>query len=213
MNVKIIFLPLIVFFILVISASAFSQPVDLKVEYYDFIYAYSGDYVNIVGKLSNTGNVNYKDVSITVKFFDENNKIISREEILVPYILSKENRYFKKMTSRNTGIEHSKIEIISFSILSEKKCNEKISVLENRKYKYKTKFREYLAIEGTLINDSYLLLQNIRIDVIFLDKQNNIIDLNSNIVKNLSPGESGEFIVSSPYINKIHRWLFQVICI
>ena len=56
-------------------------------------------------------------------------------------------------------------------------------------------------------------LQNIRIDVIFLDKEDNIIDLNSNIVKNLSPGESGEFIVSSPYINKIHRWLFQVICI
>ena len=39
------------------------------------------------------------------------------------------------------------------------------------------------------------------------------IDLNSNIVKNLPPGESGRFIVSSPYINKIHRWLFQVICI
>lgn len=132
---------------------------------------------------------------------------------MVPYILSKENRYFKKMSSRNTGIERSEIEITNFSILTENICNKKITVVENKKYKYKTKFREYLAVEGTLINNSDVLLQNIRVDVIFLDKQDNIIDLNSNIVKNLPPGESGKFIVSSPYISKIHRWLFQVICI
>ncbi|MBA7531420.1 hypothetical protein ES705_23632 [subsurface metagenome] len=132
---------------------------------------------------------------------------------MVPYILSKENRYFKKMSSRNTGIERSEIEITNFSILTENICNKKITVVENKKYKYKTKFREYLAVEGTLISNSDVLLQNIRVDVIFLDKQDNIIDLNSNIVKNLPPGKSGKFIVSSPYINKIHPWLFQVICI
>jgi hypothetical protein len=207
------FLQLLIFFILIISASAFSQPADLKIEYYDFIYAYSGDYVNIVGKLTNTGDINYKDISITVKLYDKDNRLISREKIVVPYILSKENRYFKKMSPKNMGIERSKIEITNFSILTKKMCNEKISVLENRKYKYKTKFREYLAVEGTLINNSDVSLQNIRVDVIFLDEQDNIIDLNSNIVKNLPPGESGKFIVSSPYISKIHRWLFQVICI
>jgi len=42
MRAKIVFLQLLVFFILTISASIFSQPVDLKIEYYDFIYAYSG---------------------------------------------------------------------------------------------------------------------------------------------------------------------------
>jgi len=82
----------VVFFILIISAGAFSQPVDLKIEYYDFIYAYSGDYVNIVGKLINTGDINYKDISITVKSCDKNDKLISCEEVVVPYILSKENR-------------------------------------------------------------------------------------------------------------------------
>jgi hypothetical protein len=99
------------------------------------------------------------------------------------------------MSSRNTGIERSEIEITNFSILTENICNKKITVVENKKYKYKTKFREYLAVEGTLINNSDVLLQNIRVDVIFLDKQDNIIDLNSNIVKNLPPGESGKFIV------------------
>ena len=62
MRAKIVFLQLLVFFILIISANAFSQPVDLKIEYHDFIYAYSGDYVNIVGKLTNTGDINYKDI-------------------------------------------------------------------------------------------------------------------------------------------------------
>ena len=71
MNVKIISFPLIVFFILMITASAFSQPVDLKVEFYDFIYAYSGDYVSIVGKLANTGVKNYKDIKILVKLYDK----------------------------------------------------------------------------------------------------------------------------------------------
>jgi len=41
MKTKIVFLQLLVFFILIISTNAFSQPVDLKIEYYDFIYAYS----------------------------------------------------------------------------------------------------------------------------------------------------------------------------
>lgn len=98
MRAKIVFLQLLVFFILIISANAFSQPVDLKIEYHDFIYAYSGDYVNIVGKLTNTGDINYKDISITVKFYDKDNQLISREKVVVPYILSKENRYFKKIT-------------------------------------------------------------------------------------------------------------------
>jgi len=123
---------------------------------------------------------------------------------VVPYVLSKGNRYFKKMSPKNTGIERSKIEITNFSILTENICNEKINILENRKYKYKTKFRKYLAVEGTLINNSDVSLQNIKFDVIFLDKQDNIIDLNSNIVKNLSSGESEKFIVSSPYISKIY---------
>jgi len=92
MKTKIVFLQLLVFFILIISASAFSQPVDLKIEYYDFIYAYSGDYVNIVDKLTNTGDINYKDISITVKLYDKDNQLISREKIVVPYILSKGNR-------------------------------------------------------------------------------------------------------------------------
>jgi len=166
MKTKNAFLQLLVFFILIISASAFSQPVDLKIEYYDFIYAYSGDYVNIVGKLTNTGDINYKDISITVKLYDKDNQLISREKIVVPYILSKENRYFKKMSPRNMGIERSKIEITNSSILTENICNKKISVLGNRKYKYKTKFREYLAVEGTLINSSDVSLQNIRADVI-----------------------------------------------
>ncbi|MCK4296951.1 MAG: FxLYD domain-containing protein [Candidatus Marinimicrobia bacterium] len=86
------------FFILIISTSAFSQPVDLKIEYYDFIYAYSGDYVNIIGKLTNTGDINYKDISITVKLYDKENRLISREKIVVPYILSRGNCYFKKMS-------------------------------------------------------------------------------------------------------------------
>jgi len=131
---------------------------------------------------------------------------------VVPYILSKGNCDFEKMFPINMGIERSKIEITNFSILTENICK-KISVLGNRKYKCKTKFWEYLAVEGSLINNSGVSLQNVRVDVIFLDKQDNIIDLNSNIVKNLPPGKSGKFIVSSPYINKIHRWLFQVICI
>ena len=119
----------------------------MKIEYYDFIYDYSGDYVNIVGKLTNTGDINYKDISIAVKLYDKNNRLIFRGKIVVSYILSKENRYFKKMTPKNMGIKRSKIEITNFSILTKSICNEKINVLENRKYKCKTKFREYLAVE------------------------------------------------------------------
>ena len=91
MRAKNVFLQLLVFF-LIISASAFSHPVDLKIEYYDFIYAYSGDYVNIVGKLTNVEDINYRDISITIKLYDKDNRLISREKIVVPYILSKENR-------------------------------------------------------------------------------------------------------------------------
>ena len=71
------------------------------------------------------------------------------------------------MSPRNTSIERSKNEITNFSILTKNICNKKISVVENRKYEYKTKFREYLAVEETLINNSDILLQNTRIDVIF----------------------------------------------
>jgi len=212
MNVKNIFLPLIVFFILVISASTFSQPVDLKVEFYDFIYAYSGDYVSIVGKLANTGDKNYKDITILVNLYDKNNQIISQEKIVVPYILAKENRYFKKMSPKNMGTEHSAVEITDFSVLTENVCNARISISTNKKYKYKTKFREYLAVEGILMNNSDNFLNNVRIDGIFLDEDGLIIDLNSNIISSLLPYKCGSFKISSPYVDKIHQWLFQVTC-
>jgi len=63
-----------------ISVSAFSQPLDLKIEYRNFIYTYSGDYVSIIGKLTNVGDVNHKDVTILISLYDKNKQVISREK-------------------------------------------------------------------------------------------------------------------------------------
>ncbi len=106
---------------------------------------------------------------------------------MVPYILVRENRYFKEMSPKNMGIEHSTIEITDFSVLTENVCNEKISVSTIKNYKYETKFREYLAVEGVLMNNSDNFLSNVRIDAIFLDEDGLIIDLNSNIISSLLP--------------------------
>ena len=131
---------------------------------------------------------------------------------MVPYILAKENRYFKKMSPKNMGIEHSTIEITDFSVLTENVCNEKISVSTIKNYKYETKFREYLAVEGVLMNNSDNFLSNVRIDAIFLDEDGLIIDLNSNIISSLLPYKCSSFKISSPYVDKIHQWLFQITC-
>jgi len=63
-----------------ISVSAFSQPLDLKIEYRNFIYTYSGDYVSIIGKLTNVGDVNHKDVTILISLYDKDKQVISREK-------------------------------------------------------------------------------------------------------------------------------------
>jgi len=110
------------------------------------------------------------------------------------------------------GINRSTIEIKDFTVLIEDVCNTKINISTNKKYKYKTKFREYLTVEGILKNNSVNFLSNVRIDSIFLDEDGLNIDLNSNIISSLLPDGCGNFTVSFPYVNQIHRCLFQIIC-
>ena len=63
-----------------ISVSAFSQSLDLKIKYHNFIYTYSGDYVSIIGKLTNVGDVNHRDVTILISLYDKDKQVISREK-------------------------------------------------------------------------------------------------------------------------------------
>jgi hypothetical protein len=212
MKNRIAFLFLFVVIIFAISLGVSADSADLKIEYHDFIYAYSGDYVSIVGKLTNMGDKDYQDIVVVVTLYDQEGQVISCESIWIPYILSKEDRYFKKMTPRNIGINRSSIEIKDYSILNEKVCNREVSILENKKYKYKTKFREYLAVEGILLNNSEISLNNIRIDGIFLDEEGIIIDLNSCIISSLLPDEYDNFTVSSAYVDKVYHCIFQMTC-
>ena len=181
-----------------------------KIECHNFIYAYSGDYVSIVGKLTNAGDNGYQDIVVVVTLYDQEGQVISCENIWIPYILSKENRYFKKMAPRDMGIYHSSIQIKDFSILTGEVCSRKVEIFEDKKYTYKSKFREYLAIDGTFMNNNDIPLDNVRIEGVFFDEKGNIIDLNTAIISSVLPYKCASFTVSSAYVDKVHHCIFQI---
>ena len=148
----------------------------------------------LVIELNNDNNV-VIDADIKIEFFNENGEVVNVEDDYIFNIPAKSKIYEKIYLNNNINFSTYKVTSKLRKSYNQKTYNDKIEIVS------KSEQDDYIIMQ--IKNNSNINLQYVEIGVLFLDKNNTIIDYSINTISDFDAGETISDKVLIPYDSNI----------